>query len=156
MPLIALNKLPKVTKKRKRICRGFSSGYGKTGGRGHKGQKSRSGVSGIATFEGGQTPLYRRLPKRGFTSLKKINDRTVALTLDWINNKVLKKELPLEINKLLLLKIKIIRSLKTHLRIIGRPGTALVEGLLIEADHVSAGAKALVESAAGKVTLLKV
>ncbi|VFP78304.1 50S ribosomal protein L15 [Buchnera aphidicola (Cinara cuneomaculata)] len=58
-------------KKRKRICRGLGSGFGKTGGRGHKGQKSRSGGKIRKSFEGGQTPLYRRLPKFGFISQKK-------------------------------------------------------------------------------------
>ena len=54
--------------KRKRICRGPGSGNGKTGGRGHKGQKSRSGYSRRLWFEGGQMPLYRRLPRRGFSN----------------------------------------------------------------------------------------
>ena len=53
-------------KERTRVGRGIGSGKGKTGGRGVKGQKSRSGVSGIRAFEGGQMPLYMRLPKRGF------------------------------------------------------------------------------------------
>ncbi|BBA84675.1 50S ribosomal protein L15 [endosymbiont of Euscepes postfasciatus] len=53
-------------KKKKRICRGISSGYGKTGGRGHKGQKSRSGSKIRINFEGGQTPFYRKVPKYGF------------------------------------------------------------------------------------------
>ena len=55
-----------ITKKRKRIGRGHSAGQGKTCGRGHKGQKARSGYSHRSGFEGGQTPLHRRLPKRGF------------------------------------------------------------------------------------------
>jgi len=53
-------------KKKKRVARGTSSGHGKTAGRGHKGQKSRSGGTKGSRFEGGQTPIYRRLPKRGF------------------------------------------------------------------------------------------
>ena len=60
----------KITKKTKRLGRGIGSTKGKTCGRGHKGQKSRSGVA-IKSFEGGQMPLYRRLPKRGFKNFKK-------------------------------------------------------------------------------------
>ena len=55
--------------KRNRVGRGMSSGNGKTSGRGHKGQKARSGGGVRRGFEGGQTPLYRRLPKRGFTNI---------------------------------------------------------------------------------------
>ena len=67
-----LNTISQIkVKKRMRVGRGIGSGKGKTSGRGHKGQKSRSGVA-IKSFEGGQMPLYRRLPKRGFNSLKKI------------------------------------------------------------------------------------
>ena len=67
-----LNNLIKTNEKKIRPGRGIGSGKGKTGGRGHKGQKSRSGVA-IKSFEGGQMPLYRRLPKRGFKSLNKKN-----------------------------------------------------------------------------------
>ena len=65
-----LNELAKTNKKKIRVGRGIGSGKGKTSGRGHKGQKSRRGVA-IKSFEGGQMPLYRRLPKRGFKSLNK-------------------------------------------------------------------------------------
>ena len=67
-----LNSLIKNNKKKIRVGRGIGSGKGKTSGRGHKGQKSRSGVA-IKSYEGGQMPLYRRLPKRGFNSLHKTN-----------------------------------------------------------------------------------
>ena len=66
-----LNKMKPVTVNKIRVGRGIGSGKGKTSGRGHKGQKSRSGVA-IKSYEGGQMPLYRRLPKRGFNSLKKM------------------------------------------------------------------------------------
>ena len=59
------------THKKKRVGRGPGSGLGKTSGRGNKGQKSRSGYSGKRGFEGGQMPLHRRLPKRGFTNIFK-------------------------------------------------------------------------------------
>ena len=65
-----LNTISQIKVKKMRVGRGIGSGKGKTSGRGHKGQKSRSGVA-IKSFEGGQMPLYRRLPKRGFNSIKK-------------------------------------------------------------------------------------
>ena len=74
--------------KRKRICRGIGSGKGKTGGRGMKGQKSRTGVS-INGFEGGQMPLHMRMPKHGFKSKSKY--RKVILKTDFINQLLEKK-----------------------------------------------------------------
>ena len=75
-----LNELAKTNKKKIRVGRGIGSGKGKTSGRGHKGQKSRRGVA-IKSFEGGQMPLYRRLPKRGFKSLKKQEVAILNLSL---------------------------------------------------------------------------
>ena len=83
-----LNSLVKINKKKTRVGRGIGSGKGKTSSRGHKGQKSRSGVA-IKSFEGGQMPLYRRLPKRGF---KIFNSESVAvLNLTKIQDLVEKK-----------------------------------------------------------------
>ena len=78
-----LNNLTKINKKKIRVGRGIGSGKGKTSSRGHKGQKSRSGVA-IKSFEGGQMPLYRRLPKRGFKSINK--NITAILNLSKIQN----------------------------------------------------------------------
>ena len=69
------------TKSRTRVGRGIGSGLGKTSGRGHKGQKARSGGGVRRGFEGGQTPLYRRLPKRGFTNIHASNYTEVTLTM---------------------------------------------------------------------------
>ena len=74
-----LNNLTKTNLKKLRPGRGIGSGKGKTSGRGHKGQKSRSGVA-VKSFEGGQMPLYRRLPKRGFKSLSKNNTAIINLS----------------------------------------------------------------------------
>ena len=71
MKLSELKAVPGSRKDRKRVGRGIGSGTGKTSGRGHKGQKSRSGGNPHPWFEGGQMPLYRRLPKRGFTNIFK-------------------------------------------------------------------------------------
>ena len=93
-----LNKLSSNnTKSKKRLGRGIGSGKGKTSGRGHKGQKSRSGVA-IKSFEGGQMPLYRRLPKRGFKSIK--NKKSLAIiNLSKIQEIIIKKK-DLPINKI--------------------------------------------------------
>ena len=74
-----LNNLVKTNKKKIRPGRGIGSGKGKTSGRGHKGQKARSGVA-IKSFEGGQMPLFRRIPKRGFKSIKKNNTAILNLS----------------------------------------------------------------------------
>ena len=102
-----LNELAKTNKKKIRVGRGIGSGKGKTSGRGHKGQKSRRGVA-IKSFEGGQMPLYRRLPKRGFKSLKK--QEVAILNLSSIENFINKKEKnlksPLDLKQLQSKKIK--------------------------------------------------
>ncbi len=78
-----LGEIESTTKKiaRKRVGRGIASGLGKTSGRGHKGQKARSGGGVRRGFEGGQTPLYRRLPKRGFTNIHAKTYTEVTLTM---------------------------------------------------------------------------
>ena len=99
-----LNSLIKNNKKKIRVGRGIGSGKGKTSSRGHKGQKSRSGVA-IKSFEGGQMPLYRRLPKRGFktlqkkniailnlSSIQKILDKNKDLASEALNLKMLKEK----------------------------------------------------------------
>ncbi len=80
-----LGRHPQATRKRRRVCRGIGSGYGKTGGRGVKGQKSRSGSSIPAGFEGGQTPLYRRIPKFGFKTLLRSLAARAELRLSELN-----------------------------------------------------------------------
>ena len=85
-----LNNLPKINKKKIRLGRGIGSGKGKTSSRGHKGQKSRSGVA-IKSFEGGQMPLYRRLPKRGFKNPFK--QKIQQINFSMINNMISKYNL---------------------------------------------------------------
>ena len=90
--MVKLNNFSKkIHKAKKRVGRGIGSGLGKTSGRGAKGQKSRSGVS-IKSYEGGQMPLYRRLPKRGFNSLYK-REKNVAINLDKISKLIEAKKL---------------------------------------------------------------
>ena len=105
--MTTLNTTNQVKIKKLRIGRGIGSGKGKTSGRGVKGQKSRSGVA-IKSFEGGQMPLYRRLPKRGFNPISK--ERVAILNLDKIQSYIDKKSInPNEIlNSDLLIKLKLI------------------------------------------------
>ena len=104
--MIKLNNRSKINKSKIRVGRGIGSGKGKTSGRGVKGQKSRSGVA-IKSFEGGQMPLYRRLPKRGFNPIEKKN--IAILNLDKIQSYIDKKNIKTEdvLNSDLLKKIKI-------------------------------------------------
>jgi len=97
MNLSNIHKPKKATEKRKRVGRGMGSGMGKTSTRGHKGQRSRTGSRMIRGFEGGQMPLHRRMPKRGFTNIfrKEYNivslERLVELGETTINPEVLRK-----------------------------------------------------------------
>ena len=147
-----LNSLIKLNKKKIRVGRGIGSGKGKTSSRGHKGQKSRSGVA-IKSFEGGQMPLYRRLPKRGFKSLKKIN--TAVLNLSNIQKLVdikkhdLKNTLSLKILK----EKKLINKKFFKLKILG--SGELKNNVDITADYASKNAQKKVEKAGGKLNLSK-
>jgi len=139
-------------KKKKRVGRGIGSGKGKTSGRGHKGQKSRSGVA-IKSFEGGQMPLYRRLPKRGFNPIKKI--RVGKINLGKIQLFIEQKK----INKLekisldLLKKLKIINKNSIKLKILGFG--EVKEKINIEADLFSKSAKMKLEKIGGTFQLSK-
>lgn len=126
----------------KRVGRGIGSGLGKTCGRGHKGQKSRSGGRVKPGFEGGQMPLQRRVPKYGFTSRKSLVTSEVRLSeLNNLSDEIIDLET--------LKKNSVIRHDKLYAKIIlsgeiSRPVT--VKGL-----RVSKGAKAAIENAGGKV-----
>jgi len=130
------------TQYRKRVGRGPGSGLGKTSGKGHKGSKARAGGSTNPGFEGGQMPMYRRLPKRGFTNPFKV-------TAVPINLKSLAKVQGTEITADSLYAAGIITRLDQPAKILGtgEPGRAFtVRGL-----PVSASAKAKIEAAGGKV-----
>ena len=107
--MIKLNNRPKLNKPKIRVGRGIGSGKGKTSGRGVKGQKSRSGVA-IKSFEGGQMPLYRRLPKRGFNPIQKEN--IAILNLDKIQFFINKKKIDTNdiLNSSSLKKLKLINK----------------------------------------------
>ena len=149
-----LNKLySKVKKSKKRLGRGIGSGKGKTSGRGHKGQKSRSGVA-IKSFEGGQMPLYRRLPKRGFKSIT--NNKNVAIiNLSRIQEIIVneKNTLNNKINLENLQKYKIINKKYKRLKLLGSGDVK--KKFDIELNSISKSAKEKVEKLGGKVILIK-
>ena len=133
-----LNSTIKIKRRKLRVGRGIGSGKGKTSGRGVKGQKSRSGVA-IKSFEGGQMPLYRRLPKRGFKSISK--KKIAILNLNTLQNLVETKKLNTEntINLDYLVKNKIVKKTFNFLKILGNGD--LKNKLNIEADFVSKSAE---------------
>ena len=147
-----LNSLIKNNKKKIRVGRGIGSGKGKTSSRGHKGQKSRSGVA-IKSFEGGQMPLYRRLPKRGFKSLKKndiavLNLSKLQSMLDKSKNN-LKSALDLKILK----EKNLISKKYLKLKILG--SGEIKKNIEISAHFASKQALAKIEKAGGKVNIVK-
>ena len=150
--MTTLNTTGKVTTKKIRVGRGIGSGKGKTSGRGMKGQKSRSGVA-IKSFEGGQMPLYRRLPKRGFNSIRKIN--VARINLDKIQSFIDQKKIDPndKINSQLLKKLKIINKNSQKLKILGN-GEIKVK-INIEADLISKSAKKKLEKVGGLIQIKK-
>ena len=136
--MTSLNTTSKVKQKKMRVGRGIGSGKGKTSGRGVKGQKSRSGVA-IKSFEGGQMPLFRRLPKRGFNSIS--NAKIVIFNLDKLQNLIEKNKIQKEdtINLSYLIKNKLIKKTFNRLKILGSGD--LKTKLNIEANFISKSAK---------------
>ena len=148
-----LNTTTQVKIKKMRVGRGIGSGKGKTSGRGVKGQKSRSGVA-IKSFEGGQMPLYRRLPKRGFKTLKDKSD--IALfNLDRLQ-KIMKENKNISNSKFNisnLQKSNLLSKKYKKIKILG--SGELKEKFDIEANFVSKSAKKKIEDSGGKITLIK-
>ena len=150
--MITLNTKEKINKSKMRVGRGIGSGKGKTSGRGVKGQKSRSGVA-INSFEGGQMPLYRRLPKRGFNPINKSNVATINLDKiqAFISQKVIKSDD--KINSELLKKLKIINKNSQFLKILGNG--EIKEKINLEADLISKTAKEKLEKIGGSIQIKK-
>ena len=147
-----LNNLTKINKKKIRVGRGIGSGKGKTSSRGHKGQKSRSGVA-IKSFEGGQMPLYRRLPKRGFKSLNKKS--TAILNLSRIQNIIEKTKNDIKTNlDLKILKEKnLVNKNFLKLKILG--SGEIKKTIEISAHFASKKALSKIEKAGGKINIIK-
>ena len=150
--MISLNNRIKINKKKIRVGRGIGSGKGKTSGRGVKGQKSRSGVS-IKSFEGGQMPLYRRLPKRGFNPIEKKN--ISILNLDKIQSFIDKKSIKTSeiLNSNLLKKLKLIDKGSSKLKILG--SGEIKDKINIEADLASKSAINKLEKIGGSIQIKK-
>ena len=150
--MISLNNRSKINKKKIRVGRGIGSGKGKTSGRGVKGQKSRSGVS-IKSFEGGQMPLYRRLPKRGFNPIEKKN--IAILNLDKIQSFIDKKSVKTSeiLNSNLLKKLKLINKRSSKLKILG--SGEIKDKINIEADLASKSAINKLEKIGGSIQIKK-
>ena len=147
-----LNNRTKINKSKIRVGRGIGSGKGKTSGRGVKGQKSRSGVA-IKSFEGGQMPLYRRLPKRGFNPI--LNEKIAILNLEKIQLYINKKTLNSNdiINAELLKKLKLINKNSTKLKILGTGN--IKDKVNIEANLASKSAVEKLEKLGGSIQLKK-
>ena len=147
-----LNNREKINKSKIRVGRGIGSGKGKTSGRGVKGQKSRSGVA-IKSFEGGQMPLYRRLPKRGFNSIS--TENVAILNLNKIQSYIDKKKIKISeiLNTELLKKLKIINKNSTKLKILGTG--EIKDKINIEANLASKSAVEKLEKIGGTIQLKK-
>jgi large subunit ribosomal protein L15 len=150
MRLNEIRDLPGATKARKRVGRGPGSGLGKTSGHGVKGQKARSGVA-IKGFEGGQMPLHRRLPKRGFNNIfaKDLNEVNIGRVQTAIDAKKLDGKNPVTVEAML--AAGIIRRVRDGVRLLGHG--ELKTKLAFEVTGASSGAVKAVEAAGGSVTL---
>jgi large subunit ribosomal protein L15 len=148
MDLSTLKTAPGARKKRNRVGRGPGSGNGKTCGRGHKGQKSRSGYSRKAGFEGGQMPINRRLPKRGFYH----EDRfpCFIVNLDVLEQKW---EAGVDVTPETLVKAGLAEPMKGGVKILGRG--ELTKKLTVRCNAISEGARGKIESAGGTVELIQ-
>ena len=148
--MTTLNTLNNIKIKKTRVGRGIGSGKGKTSGRGVKGQKSRSGVA-IKSFEGGQMPLYRRLPKRGFNPI--ISNKIAIINLNNLQNLIETKKISNEtkINIDTLKKSKIIRKSINKYKILS--SGEIKSKINIEADYASKNAKEKIEKAGGQIII---
>lgn len=148
MKLHELSPNPGSRQRRKRVGRGDSSGLGKTAGRGEKGQKSRTGSKVRPFFEGGQIPLFRRLPKRGFNQPDHIEYALVNLNIledNFAAGDVVDTE-SLRAKKLLGKAEKMIKILANG---------ELTKALTVKAEKFSAAAQAKIEAAGGKVEVVE-
>ncbi|AJS60261.1 50S ribosomal protein L15 [Paenibacillus sp. IHBB 10380] len=146
MKLHELSSAPGSRKERKRVGRGTSSGTGKTSGRGHKGQNSRSGGGVRPGFEGGQNPLYRRLPKRGFTNPTR--KEYAIVNIEDLNNFAADTEVTPEF----LFENGIVKNAKSGIKILGN-GEVTVK-LTVKANKFSQSAVEKIEAAGGKTEVI--
>ena len=140
----------KVKAKKIRVGRGIGSGKGKTSGRGHKGQKARSGIA-IKSFEGGQMPLYRRLPKRGFNPIKKNNIAIINLQQlqEFISKGKLNTKILINLNELK--KNKILKNKINKIKLLGNGD--IKDKINLEVDFISKSAKEKIEKNGSSIKL---
>tara|TARA_B100001105_G_scaffold54673_1_gene41512 strand:- start:123 stop:578 length:456 start_codon:yes stop_codon:yes gene_type:complete len=140
----------KVKTKKIRLGRGIGSGKGKTSGRGHKGQKARSGIA-IKSFEGGQMPLYRRLPKRGFNPIKKNNIAIINLQQlqEFISKGKLNTKILINLNELK--KNKILKNKINKIKLLGNGD--IKDKINLEVDFISKSAKEKIEKNGSSIKL---
>lgn len=142
---------PQIKHKKKRLGKGHGTGLGKTSGRGHKGQKSRSGGSIPAWFEGGQMPLQRRVPKRGFTNIFKKQFRVVNL-------EILQKLDDIEFDITKLEDLNLIRKAKANekapVKILARGGEDFNKKITVKVNAFSKTAKELIEKSGGTAEVI--
>lgn len=152
MRLNGIKDNPGARKVRVRVGRGIGSGVGKTGGRGGKGQTARTGVA-IGGFEGGQMPLHRRLPKRGFNkwNRKDYNEINVGALQQAVDEKRLDAAKPVTVESLV--EAGVLRRAKDGLRVLGHG--ELTAKLVLTVNHATVSAKAAVEKAGGSVTVIQ-
>ena len=151
MKLNNIKDIKGANQERKRIGRGIGSGTGKTSGKGHKGQKARSGVA-IKGFEGGQMPIHRRLPKRGFNNINRVPN--VELNIEKIEKLIDTKVIDPKkvINHKSLIEIGLVKSENSKLKLLGKGG--IKNKINIEVTSSSASAKEMVENIGGSVLIL--
>ena len=147
-----LNSLKKIKQMKIRVGRGIGSGKGKTSGRGVKGQKSRSGVA-IKSFEGGQMPLYRRLPKRGFNAIgkKDIGSLNLSEIQYFIESKKIKASEKIDL--VLLKKLNIVKKKYKKLKVLGKGDVK--EKLNLEVNYLSDSAKVKLEKSGSNIKIIK-
>jgi large subunit ribosomal protein L15 len=139
----------KANENKKRVGRGMGSGIGKTSGRGHKGQGSRSGSSLMRGFEGGQMPLHRRLPKRGFTNIFRVEYQVLGLDrIAEINAASSETEFTLE----KIVSLGLLRKKKGLIKVLNNG--ELKTAVTVQAHKFSKTAQEAIEKAGGKAILI--
>ena len=146
MKLNQLTATPGATKERKRIGRGFGAGTGKTAGKGHKGQKARAGHGQQPGFEGGQMPMQRRLPKRGFNNI--FAKEIIAINVGSLN----KFEDGASVDAAALMEAGILKKDCDGIKILSNG--VLSKKLTVKANAFSAAAKEKIEAAGGKAEVI--
>lgn len=147
MRLEDLRPTPGSRQKSKRLGRGHASGLGKTSGKGHKGQKARSGGGVRIGFEGGQTPIYRRLPMKGFKNINK--KHYFVLNLKFLEEKFQPNQ---EVTPELLLKKGYVKKIMDGIKILG--DGELSKPLIIKAHAFSKKAVEKIEAAGGRIEVI--